>query len=365
MSDTAHPALPAARRRFPWRRFGRDARYMLVLIALTAAIINWAFGNGGHYWQNLLISACIGGIAFTIIEGVRLAIWGDKVRPPWPSFMVLLAVGVVAGQLGGARLAGMLLKGDLSKLYTLGSGTTSGMLLFTLLATGGISLFFASRDRVMRAEAAAAVEKARAEAVERQALQAQLQLLQAQIEPHMLFNTLANLQGLIALDPDRAQRMLDQLIQYLRATLSSSRAERTTLGQEFALLDAYLGLMTVRMGERLTYSFDLPDELRSAQLPPMLLQPLVENAIAHGLEPTIAGGHVSITARRQDDLLELCVTDNGRGPDAGPGKAGTNVGLANTRERLKALFGARANVTLSAADGGGAISCILIPLGAP
>lgn len=204
------------------------------------------------------------------------------------------------------------------------------------------------------------MEKARAEAVERQALQAQLQLLQAQIEPHMLFNTLANLQGLIALDPAQAQTMLDQLIVYLRATLSASRAQRTTLGQEFTLLDAYLGLMSVRMGARLSFALDLPEALRNTEVPPMLLQPLVENAIAHGVEPNVAGGHIQVTARAADGGLELLVSDTGRGLDAGPGKPGTGLGLSNVRERLNALYGERATLSLDAAPQG-ATARILLP----
>ncbi|MTV55156.1 sensor histidine kinase [Massilia buxea] len=361
-SLTAPAALPSPRRGFPWRRFGSDALYMVALGIICALIITYAFGNGTGFWVNLVISACIGTIAFTIIDGVRLAVWGEGRRPPWLAFGGLIALGVAAGQILGARLAGQILGLELSGLHTLGTTRTTGMLLFTLLATGGVSLVFASRDRVMRAEAAAAEEKARAEATARQAVQAQLQLLQAQIEPHMLFNTLANLQGLIALDPARAQKMLDQLIQFLRGTLSSSRAQETTLAQEFALLDAYLGLMGVRMGSRLTYAFDLPDPLRGVALPPMLLQPLVENAIAHGLEPTIDGGHVAVSARRDGDKLVLCITDTGRGLDAGPGKQGTGVGLANTRERLHALFGERAGVTLTDAPGGGTLACVTLPI---
>lgn len=362
MTDTAILDRPRAVRRFPWRRFAIDACWMIVLVFICAVIVTWSFGDGTGFGINLVVSACIGTIAFAIIDGVRLAFWGEGRRPHPLAFAGLIAVGVPVGQIGGARLAGWLLGRELTSLHTLGSSRTGGMLVFTLLATGAVTLFFASRDRLARAEAAAAEERARAEAVERQALQAQLQVLQAQIEPHMLFNTLANLQGLIALDPDRAQQMLDQLIQYLRATLSSSRAQNTTLAQEFALLQAYLGLMSVRMGERLSYAFDLPDELRTVEIPPMLLQPLVENAIAHGLEPTIDGGHVRVSARCEDGLLTLCVADDGRGPDAGPGKAGTSVGLSNTRARLAALFGERASVTLRPADGGGAVACITIPL---
>jgi hypothetical protein len=362
MTDTAILDQPRAPRRFPWRRFATDACWMLVPVVICAVVVTWSFGDGTGFGTNLLVSTCIGTIAFAIIDGARLAFWGESTRPRPLAFAVLIALGVPVGQVAGARLAGWLLGHELTSLHTLGSSRTAGMLLFTLLATGAVTLFFASRDRVARAEAAAAEERARAEAVARQALQAQLQLLQAQIEPHMLFNTLANLQGLIALDPERAQQMLDQLIQYLRATLSSSRAQNTTLAQEFALLQAYLGLMSVRMGERLSYALDLPDDLRAIGIPPMLLQPLVENAIAHGLEPTIDGGHIRVSASRERDLLTLCVADDGRGPDAGPGKAGTSVGLANTRARLAALFGERATVTLRPADGGGAIACITIPL---
>jgi sensor histidine kinase YesM len=177
----------------------------------------------------------------------------------------------------------------------------------------------------------------------------------------MLFNTLANLQGLIAIDPPRAQQMLDLLIQYLRATLTSSRAESNTLAQEFALMEAYLGLMQIRMGERLSFSLDLPDTLRTHPVPPMLLQPLVENAIAHGLEPKIEGGHVAVSAVLADGVLALSVQDSGRGPAAGPGKKGTNVGLANTRERLRALFGDRAALTLEAAQPAGALARITLP----
>jgi len=358
----ASPAIAPARQPFPWRRFGKDAFSLVWLVILCALIVTYAFGDGSGLLTNFVISACVGTISFCIIDGVRLAVWGEGRRPHWLVFGAIIAAGVPAGQILGARLAGLLLGIELKQLHTLGTTRTSGMLLFTLLATGGVTLYFAGRDRLARAEAAAAQERARAEAVERQALQAQLQLLQAQIEPHMLFNTLANLQGLIAIDPARAQRMLDQLIQFLRGTLSSSRSQATPLGQEFALLDAYLGLMAVRMGERLTYSFDLPEALRTVRIPPMLLQPLVENAIAHGLEPTIDGGHVSVAACREGDLLRLTVADNGRGPDAGPGKEGTSVGLSNTRERLKALFGERSGVTLTAAPDGGAIACITLPV---
>ncbi|CAN7198931.1 histidine kinase [Pseudoduganella sp. LjRoot289] len=346
---------------FPFRRLAIDCMYTQVLNLVCGLITTYVFKFSGGFLSNWLISACIGTIALLLIDGARLAMWGEGARPHWFKFLLVVAVSVPLAQVLGMRLGGWLMGYPVADMGPLDDGTSAGLMVFTLLAAGAATVFFAGRDRALRAEAALAVERARTETVARQALQAQLQSLQAQIEPHMLFNTLANLQGLIAIDPPRAQDMLEQLIQYLRATLTSSRAESTTLAQEFALMDAYLGLMRIRMGERLSYALDLPAGLRGLAVPPMLLQPLVENAIAHGLEPKIEGGHLAVGACLRDGLLALTVQDSGRGLDAEPGKAGTSVGLANTRERLQAIYGGRAALTLEAAAPHGAIARITLP----
>lgn len=340
-------------------RLARDGVFVLAFNVLCAVVVTWLLGIGHSFAENLLFSMCIGTIAFLLIDGARLLLWGPDGKPNWPVFSAIIVAAVFAANWLGTALGAWLIGYPLPSMPT--SLPQAGSIIFTLLATGGATLFFTSRDRLMRAQAAAANERARAEAVERRALQAQLQLLQAQLEPHMLFNTLANLQGLIAIDPVRAQHMLDQLIQFLRATLTASRSESATLAQEFALTDAYLGLMSVRMGERLKYTLALPSELAGAAVPPMLLQPLVENAIAHGLEPKLEGGHIAVSARRDGASLVLAVADDGLGPDAQAGKPGTSVGLSNTRERLAALFGERASLTLAAAPGGGAIATITLP----
>jgi sensor histidine kinase YesM len=301
---------------------------------------------------------CIGTTAFLIIDGVRFAVWGEDGRPNRPVFALVIAVAVVVAEYAGTSLAAWLLGHAKPGLDNFSAARG---LMFTLIASVGATAFFTNRDRLIRAEAAAASERARAEQVERQALQAQLQLLQAQLEPHMLFNTLANVQGLIAIDPARAQHMLDQLIQFLRSTLTSSRAQSTTLAREFALIDAYLGLMQVRMGERLSYSLDLPPELSETVLPPMLLQPLVENAIAHGLEPRMEGGRIEVSARRDGEAVVLTVADTGRGLAAPAGRPGTLVGIANTRERLRAMYGERASLSLEPAEPCGAVATILLP----
>ena len=344
---------------FPFRRLGSDFKYAFVLNLIFALIIT-ALSGSDYFLGNMVISMCIGTLAFLMIDGTRLALWGEQTRAKGLPFFALVALAVPVAYFAGTTIGGAIMGIPRSSLF--GSSKMMGMLFVTLMATGGATLFFINREKIMRLEAAAAHEKAHAESVARQALQAQLQLLQAQIEPHMLFNTLSNLQGLIALDPQRAQVMLDQLIQYLRATLTSSRTQKTTLGQEFSLMQAYLGLMSVRMGQRLTYGVELPEQLRAISVPPMLLQPLVENAIRHGLEPKIEGGHIDICAVRNGQTLILTVSDTGLGlHHAGP-VAGSHLGLSNIRERLLALHGAQAALSLTGGQPSGAIARLTLPL---
>jgi LytS/YehU family sensor histidine kinase len=170
----------------------------------------------------------------------------------------------------------------------------------------------------------------------------------------MLFNTLANLRVLIGLDPPRAQAMLDRLIAFLRATLSASRLKLHPLADEFARVDDYLALMAIRMGPRLQTALDLPPALAALPVPPLLLQPLVENSIKHGLEPKVEGGRITVSALREGRSLVLRVRDTGVGLE-GTRADGTRFGLQQVRERLKTLYGADASLHIEAApdtDGG-------------
>jgi signal transduction histidine kinase len=361
----SEPISRPARRRFPVQRFLLDARYAVLIIVASALMITAVKGDINYFPENLVASLCVGMIAFALIDGTRLMLWGAPGSGRPQQLLQLLAVIVVAvpvAQYAGIALAGWLLGVQIDPLASIRNGKFDIMVLFTLVCALGATLLFSNRERIALAEAAVAEEKARSERISRQALQAQLQLLQAQVEPHMLFNTLANLQGLIALDAQRAQTMLDQLILYLRATLLSSRARHTTLAQEFALMEAYLGLMSVRMGARLSFSLDLPAALRNTVVPPMLLQPLVENAIMHGIEPKIDGGHVSVRARAGGDTLQLCVSDTGLGLDAPSAKHGTHLGVANIRGRLAALYGDHAALALAPGATQGAQSRLTLPL---
>lgn len=327
---------------------------------IIAIVVTYVMQYGDSFPKNLVFSACMGTLAWLFIDGGRLLLWGRRLPPRLP-FIVLVLVAMPAARLLGNMATIHLLGLDPDKVSVIQTRNPLGMGIMTVLACGVITWFFWRRGEVGMLRATIEAEKARTAAIEKQALQAQLQMLQAQVEPHMLFNTLANLQGLIAMDPPRAQRMLDQLIQYLRATLSASRSDKTVLAQEFKLVEAFLGLMKVRMGARLAYALELPEELAALTVPPMLLQPLVENAIKHGIEPKVDGGHITIRAAREGGMLELTVADTGLGLDSPP-QDGTRVGNANLRERLKVLYDERASFELLPNTPQGALARIRLPL---
>jgi sensor histidine kinase YesM len=219
--------------------------------------------------------------------------------------------------------------------------------------------FFRQQARIAEVEAEQQRERARLLGAEKQALDAQLRALQAQIEPHFLFNTLANVVSLIDSRPDEAKRMLERLIDLLRGSLSASRASHATLGHELDLCRAYLDILAIRMRDRLRYAIDADASLRTLPLPPLLLQPLVENAIQHGLEPKVEGGRVQIRVRSVDGAIEITVEDDGAG--FGALTRGGGVGLANLRERLVALYGGRARLAIEDATPGTRVRITLPP----
>ncbi len=195
--------------------------------------------------------------------------------------------------------------------------------------------------------------------LERRLLEAQMATLQAQVEPHFLFNTLALIGQLIETDPPQAAKIHTNLIEYLRATLPQMRSNGGgTLGRQVQLSRSYLSIMQARMKERLEVRFDVPDDLEYAPFPPMMLQILIENAIKHGLEPKIEGGRIDVKARLIDGTMQVDVRDNGVGFNM---HSDEGVGLANIRERLRLLFGERAELVIEQPLDGGALASIRVP----
>ena len=214
--------------------------------------------------------------------------------------------------------------------------------------------------RAQSAEEEACTAELRRSALETQQLATRLRLLQAQVEPHFLFNTLSNVRRLAQTDPGAGRAMLAQLSRYLRAALPRMREHETTLADEIELVRAYLGLQQVRMGARLETEIEAPPALLEARVPPMMLATLVENAIKHGIAPLAEGGAIRISAQKADGALKLTVADTGRGLAAA--SSGTGVGLANIRARLAALYGERAGLRLEANAPRGVAAVITLPL---
>lgn len=351
------------------QRLWRGARFMVLLCTAIALFLTLLDGRIG---AKFVYSFAIGFSCWVLIDGMRLGIaWSMDVwrarrglpassRPGfdigWRGMAPLLLLAVAVGPIIGLAIGDALTGNRSPRFWDLSSRGAQVTLAITLLATLVAMVVVSALER-------AAALRTRAEAAQRDAAETQLRLLQSQLEPHMLFNTLANLRVLIGLDPPRAQAMLDRLIAFLRATLNASRVPAHPLADEFARVEDYLALMAIRMGPRLQLRLDLPPALAAVPVPPLLLQPLVENSIKHGLEPKVDGGRIVVSAARDEASLVLRVRDTGVGLGAAPGD-GTRFGLVQVRERLHTLYGAAASLRLEAAADadGGTIVTLTLPL---
>ncbi|WP_332877658.1 sensor histidine kinase [Massilia sp. S19_KUP03_FR1] len=210
----------------------------------------------------------------------------------------------------------------------------------------------------LTSELALSVAVRKQDELRHQAVESQLRILQAQIEPHFLFNTLANVRHLYRSSVEQGESMMDHLIVYLRSTLEELRSDVSTVSKELDLVLHYLAIMKIRMGERLSYSFINSADVTSMAFPPAMLISLVENAIMHGLNNK-PDGKLSISAVREQQHLRLTVLDNGAGFSS---VQGSGVGLSNIRQRLEAIYGNRAWLEVGAMAAGGFMACIVIPI---
>ncbi len=318
--------------------------------------------HGGRFGATLVYAEAIGLSIWLLVE------FGRQVASPgvngWPRGwrgIALVAGACALGYVIGTTIADAILG------FSSWSGTLRepGALLRDFGPTATFCTIVAGWFYV-RGQARA--HRAQVAAAEHAATLARLGLLQSQLEPHMLFNTLANLRALIAADPARAQEMLDRLIDFLRATLNASRQPTHPLADEFARIEDYLALMRIRMGARLVATTSLPPELAALPVPPLLLQPLVENAIKHGLEPQRGPGELTVTATLDGATLVLAVIDSGRGLEAAaaanvdePADTRSGFGITQVRERLSTLFGDAASFSLVAAAPRGTRAEIRLP----
>jgi sensor histidine kinase YesM len=354
----------------PWfRRFRRSVRRDLVytfLFNCGLAAIFWVlgtvFGNARFSLLALGWVALVSNIMGYTIHGLMLvssALGMDRrIRSRGHVVTAIYYTGLsTAGVFAGWLLLAFTVDKRI-RLWFADPKWVAGVALVSFIISAILLAVVVLREREARAEAALASERVRTERMEREAVHAQLRALQAQIEPHFLFNTLANVASLVDSDPALSKRMLERFIGFLRASLAATRQELTSLSAEGDLIAAYLDVLQVRMGPRLRYAVDIDPALAQFSLPPMLLQPVVENAIRHGLEPRVEGGEVRVSAKREGVGVSIVVADTGVG-FAVATRGGT--GLTNVRDRLRLLYGERAALTIAENPGGGTVVTIGIP----
>ena len=254
-------------------------------------------------------------------------------------------------------------------MWRIGVGSALILAFIPIFVVLLISKYFLGRSRRAIAVAEEKTQQAEVSDMSRQITEARLQALQAQVEPHFLYNTLANVQALTEVDPPAANQMVGHLIQYLRASLPKMRENTSTVGQELELVRAYLNILQMRMGGRLEFSIAVPDDLLAKSFPPMMLPSLVENAIKHGLEPIREGGRIDVMVQRivtpQGDRITIEVKDTGKGLVADATQPGGGVGLSNLRERLAAIYGNNGRFTIESNTPRGVVATIDIPTEAP
>ena len=336
------------------RHFLIDLIYTILISALIAAFLTFTGITTKSFIMNLIVSQSFG-ISFCSI--IMFLLWIFKPERI-ASLVFILAIGVASGTLIGLQIGSFILRQFF--FITLKQQEKSLFQIIILAITFGslITYFFYSQARLRVSQELTQQERIKRLSSEKEALEANLRLLQAQIEPHFLFNTLSNVLSLIDTDPASGKSMLVDLIHYLRTSLSRTFPDSITLDQEIDMIKAYLNIQKIRMGERLRFKIELPDAVRKHPFPPMLLQPLVENALNHGLEPKMEGGEIMIKAMEKDDLIRVEVMDTGLGFSS---FEKTGVGIGNVRERIKLLYGEKGRFILEENHPNGVRAIIEVP----
>jgi sensor histidine kinase YesM len=335
---------------------------MFVGLWLGLALIGkLALGRVGWFGASMLSGLVLISLTVTLIG----AWFGpSRFKLGLKSVAVMMGMAIIGAVVGGiaAKLA---FAGDLQSVIAqfvtaapqiLIGGLVTGLVYAVLM----VSIIQYRRGQLQRNNADLA-RLAQQERMRRQLADARLKLMQAQVEPHFLFNTLASVQHLAQPQAPEAAQLTAQLITFLRAGLASLREDTTTLAREFKAIEAYLIIMQTRMRDRLAFELDLPEALNEISMPPAMLISLVENAIKHGLEPSPDGGKICVTARLENARLRLTVSDTGSGIAQNAATAGGGVGLDNIRQRLRALFAQNARLIVAENVPHGFIAVIDMP----
>ena len=338
------PRIP---HRLTWRHFGYVALIAAVLSIRHATfdLYRGSFPSVNSLSFTWLNSTC--GFFILLFAVVLLNLKRPHVPQP-----VALAIAVIAGCVLAALLN-----------TWVWSQPTASRLRVVLFEWGLVATVYWFMERAARRAAELREVELDQHRFEAQMLEARLQVMQAQVEPHFLFNTLAHVQQLYQTDPARGRLMLDSFCGYVRAALPQMRSSRSTLGREVELTRSYLDTQLIRMGRRLRFELAIQDHLLGAAFPPMMLLSLVENGIKHGLSPLREGGSIRVAAVSDAGILRVTVADTGAGLSTAEHGEGSGVGLSNIRSRLATLYGANGRLTLARNDPQGLVATIEVPLG--
>ena len=338
-----------------WRR----VRPRQVALASLLGAVAWVVASS-PFWKRVAAEGRYGDLLehFFINQGIALCfllaiVVADRVTEGqtlrrWP-YVAAAIVGALSGaalEFGGYSLTAHPMLTN--SIWRLGEW---------LLVGGFGALFYAHRRQSLATTARLRAAELNRIVKSKEMLEARLKVMQARVEPQFLFNTLAQVRKLFQIDPALAERMLEELVSYLRAAMPKMREASSTVAQEIDLVRAYLGIVSLRLGNRLVHTIDVPPESLELRLPPMILLPLVDHAIVHGLERSSSEGTIRIAARVAGDRLRLEISDSGAG--FVPESAGDDI--ANIRERLAALYGDDASLHLHANAGGGTEAVMDVP----
>lgn len=325
---------------------------VMIAVAIGAILSDYQKVDWRHYLLLTFVAACYAG-SFLLAKRLLVTRYESGARAPWQRFglwFAALVIGVIAGTEIAARSVALLgpdVQDNRANFFPVGFALTTAAVVIDY---GYEQLKKRARDFELREER-----------LRREALRAQLSALQARTDPHFLFNTLNTLAGLIEEDPAKASAMLDKLAGIFRYALEGAKTRFVALGDELSAVQAYMEVESFRFGDRFTWSIDVPPDLRDERVPPLFLQPLVENALLHGIGQKPGRGRIDVRLTRRDGSLHVEVEDDGPGPGTSS-VAGSGNALDNLRERLDLLFHGDGSMSTGPGSRGGFLVTVDIPL---
>ena len=334
----------------------KDLSVTAIFNTLIALVLKFWVLKENFFFDIWIVSQCIGlSICFFIVMTLSHTQIDTKKQ-----LFLKITIGLITGALSGAITGTLFLYLKYDKpFFSYFHSSFSENFLFGVFFAIPITYFLLSLAKFQDYETQLQTEKIKRLTLEKQSVLEELKMLQAQIEPHFLFNTLSNLKSLLDEDVKKGKLMLEELNEFLKISLQRTRQKTISLSQELELVKHYLNIYKIRMAERLTYEIIADKEIKKTSLSPLIIQPLVENAIKYGLEPKIEGGKIAIKCSVKDNFLIIDISDTGRGLDT---NHEIGIGINNVSQRLNNLYGNNAKLIVKENNPCGTKAIIKVPL---